>query len=160
MVHFTSETEMTAFMLRLQRAQFENVGSTSSYYRHVLVNLVFKRFAIIEKACKYSCVDDRVYEEEEFLNEVYGPWQRHEGIDFSSTIIEMDGDEYVMALMSNALLTQFDEEHEKLMDACRAAAEAKQPMPDRHGITALPAEYKVGARTLMRLRYTVNYFIF
>lgn len=156
MVHFNTETEMTAFMQKLQRERFDNVGSSASSYRHVLVNLVFKRFSVIEKACKHSCVGDRTYEEEEFLTEVYEPWQRHEDIDLSPAIIEMDGDEYVMGLMNMTLIQQLDEEHEKLMEAIRAANEAGQPMPPRSSVTCLPAEFRIGAKTIIRMRYTAS----
>lgn len=44
-------------------------------YPGVLVNMRLRRFALITKACKHSCVNDRNYTEEEFLSEVYAHWK-------------------------------------------------------------------------------------
>ena len=40
-------------------------------YPLILVNLEFKRFGLIYRAAKHSCVDSRIYTIQEFLDEVY-----------------------------------------------------------------------------------------
>lgn len=44
-------------------------------YPGVLVNMELRRFGLIERACKHSCVDDRNYTLEEFMDEVFSPWE-------------------------------------------------------------------------------------
>ena len=44
-------------------------------YPGVLVNIKIKRFTLIEKAYKHSCVDDINYTLEEFMSEVFYPWE-------------------------------------------------------------------------------------
>ena len=47
----------------------------NSDYPGVLVNMELRRFALIEKACKHSCVEDRNFALEEFMDEVFSPWE-------------------------------------------------------------------------------------
>lgn len=53
-------------------------------YPGVLVNMELRRFGLIYRACRHSCVDDRNYTLDEFMQEVFVPWenkqiQRHQG---------------------------------------------------------------------------------
>lgn len=74
MVLFPTVEEMHCFMKDLQRDGLRCVGGNSDY-RGLLVNLELKRFAVIKRACKHECVDDRNYTPAEFIAEVYEGWK-------------------------------------------------------------------------------------
>ena len=46
----------------------------------VLVNLKFKKFAMMEKPATHSCVNSRDYTEAEFISEVFEPWKAEQEI--------------------------------------------------------------------------------
>lgn len=48
-------------------------------YTGVLVNIKLRRFALIYMACRHSCVDERPYTPEEFMDEVYNKKDVMEG---------------------------------------------------------------------------------
>lgn len=43
-------------------------------YPGVLVNMELRRFGMISKACAHTCVDNRNYTVDEFMNEVFLPY--------------------------------------------------------------------------------------
>lgn len=47
-------------------------------YPGVLVNMELRRFGLIYRACKHSCVDDRNYTLDEFMQEIFMPWQKNQ----------------------------------------------------------------------------------
>lgn len=79
MIIFPTVDDMLSFMTRLGTDGLECVDANQTY-RVLLFNLELKRFAVIRKACKQACLDDREYTPEEFQKEVYHPWllsQKH-----------------------------------------------------------------------------------
>lgn len=61
--------EREAFRELLEERGFKLV-TWNRYYPGVLVNMELKRFGLIYRPCKHSCVDDRNYTVKEFLIEV------------------------------------------------------------------------------------------
>ncbi|MCD8106791.1 MAG: hypothetical protein LUE20_02360 [Oscillospiraceae bacterium] len=55
----------------LKRKGFQCVAWNDSY-SGILVNVELKRFGMINRACKHSCVDDRNYSIDEFTVEILG----------------------------------------------------------------------------------------
>lgn len=49
--------------------------SWNTDYPGILVNMELHRFGMITRACKHSCVNDRNYTPEEFMDEVFSPWE-------------------------------------------------------------------------------------
>lgn len=74
MVLFPSVDEMHSFINELRQDGFRCVSANHSY-RALLVNLELKRCGVIRRACKHSCVGDRNYTPEEYIEEVYTPWK-------------------------------------------------------------------------------------
>lgn len=74
MVLFPTVEKMRCLMEALSKDGLRCVGANYDY-RGLLVNLELMRFAVIQKACKHSCVDGRTFMPEEFVSEVYGPWR-------------------------------------------------------------------------------------
>lgn len=155
LIEFPTKYNMEQFTKKLQQSYFINAASNKSY-RHLLVNMTFQRFAVIEKACKHECVGGRVYTEQEFLEEVLLPWQKHRQKDLSGITMEIDGDKYIFALMSEALERKLDMEYNKITDAVSAAMRNKQPIPPRNTISPLPPEYKVGIGRVIRSRFSAT----
>ena len=69
MVLFPSNEEMQSFILGLKKQGYRCVSNNSDY-RALLVNTSLRRCAVITKACKHSCIDDRNYTPKEFEREV------------------------------------------------------------------------------------------
>ena len=74
MVLFPSAKEMHDFMEMLKTDGLQCVASNHSYCG-LLVNLDLKRYGVIHRACKFTCVENRDYTPEEFKKEVYEPWK-------------------------------------------------------------------------------------
>ncbi|MDD5994585.1 MAG: hypothetical protein PUC49_07010 [Clostridiales bacterium] len=74
MILFPSVSEMHDFMKVLQKDGLQCVASNHSYCG-LLVNLDLKRYGVIHRACKFTCVENRDYTPEEFKREVYKPWK-------------------------------------------------------------------------------------
>lgn len=69
MVLFPSNKEVQAFILKLKNQGYRCVSNNYSYHA-LLVNTNLRRCAVITRACKYSCIDDRNYSPEDFEREV------------------------------------------------------------------------------------------
>lgn len=78
MVLFSSVDDMHDFM-RILKADGLQCVSSNRCYRALLVNLELMRFGVIFRACKHSCVDNRNYTPEEFVEEIYKPWKEKGG---------------------------------------------------------------------------------
>ena len=63
----------------LKQAGFCCVGWNDSYPA-LLVTAELKRFAVIVKPCRFSCMGDRNYSTREFLEEVYFPWKEQHSL--------------------------------------------------------------------------------
>lgn len=74
LISFPTVKNMQSFMDELRKDGLKCVSSNSSYHT-LLVNLDLKRFAVIPKACKHFCKDDRTYNSEDFITEVYSCWK-------------------------------------------------------------------------------------
>ena len=74
LVLFPTAGEMREFIRRLDADGLRSVGTNGSH-RGLLINLELKRYAVIERACRHACVDDRTYLPEEFVAEVYEDWK-------------------------------------------------------------------------------------
>lgn len=74
MVLFPSAKEMHDFMEMLKTDGLQCVASNDTY-KGLLVNLELKRYGVIHRACKFTCVENRDYTPEEFKKEVYEPWK-------------------------------------------------------------------------------------
>ena len=74
MVLFDDGEKMMKFRDFLLSEGFRAVTGMSGYPGGVLVNMELRRFGQIFYACKYSCVNDRNYTPEEFMNEVYNKY--------------------------------------------------------------------------------------
>lgn len=74
MVLFPTIDEMHEFINELKQDDIQCVASNHSY-KALLVNLELKRCGVIHSACKHSCINDRNYTPEEFIEEVYKPWK-------------------------------------------------------------------------------------
>lgn len=74
MVLFPSAKEMHDFMEMLKKDGLQCVASNDTY-KGLLVNLDLKRYGVIHRACKFTCVENRDYTPEEFKKEVYEPWK-------------------------------------------------------------------------------------
>lgn len=75
MIGFESVPEMFGFIEELKKDGFSSAGTNRSY-RHLLVNLEFKRYGVIYRACGHGCVDSHVYTIEEFKKDIYVPWSK------------------------------------------------------------------------------------
>ena len=69
LVLFSSNEEMQEFILKLEKQGYRCV-SNNSVYLALLVNTDLRRCAVVTKACKQSCIDNRNYTLEEFEREV------------------------------------------------------------------------------------------
>ena len=67
---FPKRSEMQLYIMKLKRLGYRCVSNNFTY-RALLVNTELKRCAVIVKACKFCCVDDRNFTPEEFENEVF-----------------------------------------------------------------------------------------
>lgn len=79
MVLFPTVDEMLSFIDEIRQDGIRCVCKNTSY-RALLVNLELKRCAVIMRACKHSCVDDRNFTPEEFRTEIYEPWKKQNNI--------------------------------------------------------------------------------
>ena len=70
MVLICNKEEREAFRQFLESENFVCV-TWNSLYPGVLVNMQFRRFALIHRPCHFSCVNDRDYSVDSFMNEVY-----------------------------------------------------------------------------------------
>ncbi len=69
LVLFPSNEEMQSFIIELKKQGYRCVSNNTDY-KALLVNTTLQRCAVITKACKHSCIDDRNYTPEEFEREV------------------------------------------------------------------------------------------
>lgn len=74
MVLIKDAAKRNGFKAYLTEKGFRCVGWNQDY-PGVLVNMKLRRFALITKACKHSCVDDRNFTLDEFISKVFNPWE-------------------------------------------------------------------------------------
>ena len=74
LVLFPTVGGMLEFIRRFDADGLRSAG-TNHDHRGLLVNLGLKRYAVIGRACRHACVDDRTYSPEEFAAEVYEDWR-------------------------------------------------------------------------------------
>lgn len=77
LVRFTSYEEMKDFKDFLRSEGFRQVDLSSNFIG-IYINVRFKTFAQIQKAVWSSCVDDRYFTPEEFMENIYTKYVKKE----------------------------------------------------------------------------------